>query len=100
MAPPVCGSMNYRALHAAHRETTRAMRAAVTRRCQNAEHSGAPISLLTKDSAMERFSESTGTMVENGCHFFDLMRLITGANPIPGPPQTAGQSGQSAGGAL
>jgi myo-inositol 2-dehydrogenase / D-chiro-inositol 1-dehydrogenase len=37
---------------------------------------------LDKVGAWNRFNRDTGgTMVEKCCHFFDLMRLITGSNP-------------------
>jgi myo-inositol 2-dehydrogenase / D-chiro-inositol 1-dehydrogenase len=54
--------------------------------------SGAPVMLtvrehrypfLAKVGDWNRFSQNTGgTLVEKCCHFFDLMRLIMGANPI------------------
>ncbi len=38
---------------------------------------------LTKVGDWNRFSRNTGgTMVEKCCHFFDLMRLIVGAEPV------------------
>lgn len=38
---------------------------------------------LKKVGDWNRFSENTGgTMVEKCCHFFDLMRLITGSEPV------------------
>ncbi len=38
---------------------------------------------LEKVGDWNRFSKNTGgTLVEKCCHFFDLMRLITGANPL------------------
>ena len=38
---------------------------------------------LTKVGDWNRFSSNTGgTMVEKCCHFFDLMRLIVGAEPV------------------
>lgn len=38
---------------------------------------------LVKVGDWNRFSRNTGgTMVEKCCHFFDLMRLITGAEPV------------------
>lgn len=47
---------------------------------------------LPKIGNWNRFSENTGgTMVEKCCHFFDLMRLITGAEPIR-VSATAGQA--------
>ena len=48
---------------------------------------------LPKVGAWNRFNaQSGGTMVEKCCHFFDLMRLITGGDPV----RVVGSGGQMA----
>jgi predicted dehydrogenase len=79
--PPVWVAMEYRYMPAISRLIREVEAGRVGRLCMLAirEHR---FPFLRKVGSWNRFSRTSGgTLVEKCCHFFDLMRLITGAEP-------------------